>query len=352
MRPSLYPRLVNGPYDDPGLFIPFLFEKRAFMFDLGDICSLLPRDILKITHVFITHTHMDHFIGFDRLLRIFLGREKILYFYGPKGFLKNVEGKFSGYEWNLVENYANQLIIHLTEVDSDHLISKNYLCQNRFISTHPVVKQSFCSTIYQEPGLSVSTVILDHSIPCLGFSIKERFHVNIKKEAVLSLGLEIGPWLKRFKNALLNQTDLDEEFEVRSGDNNSIKIRYRLGDLVDRIALITPGQKVTYIADVVYNRENADKIIAFSKESDHLFIEGAFLESHKDIAKKKFHLTARQAGTIAGLARVKQLTLFHISPRYTGMEALFQKEALTAFEKARGRITKVENLKNDMTHFT
>ena len=322
------------------------------MFDLGDICFLSPRDILKITHVFITHTHMDHFIGFDRLLRIFLGREKILYFYGPKGFLKNVEGKLSGYEWNLVENYANQLIIHLTEVDSGHLISKNYLCQNRFISTNPAVKKPFCSTIYQEPGQSVSTLILDHSIPCLGFSIKERFHVNIKKEAVLSLGLEIGPWLKRFKNALLNQTDLDEEFEVRSGDNNSIKIRYRLGDLVDRIALITPGQKVTYIADVVYNRENADKIIAFSKESDHLFIEGAFLESHRDIAKKKFHLTARQAGTIAGLACVKQFTLFHISPRYTGMEALFQKEAMTAYEKARSRITKVKNLKNDMTHFT
>ncbi|HJO61635.1 MAG TPA: MBL fold metallo-hydrolase, partial [Desulfobacterales bacterium] len=55
------------------------------MFDLGDICSLLPRNILKITHVFITHTHMDHFIGFDKLMRIFLGREKMLHFYGPKG---------------------------------------------------------------------------------------------------------------------------------------------------------------------------------------------------------------------------------------------------------------------------
>ncbi len=335
MRPFLYPRLVNGPFDDPGLFVPFLFEKRAFIFDLGDICSVPSRDTLKITHVFITHTHMDHFIGFDRLLRIFLGREKTLNLYGPKGFLKNVEGKLSGYQWNLVKNFANQLTVHLTEIDSDHLISRNYLCQNRFFPTDPVMKQPFCSTIYQEPGLSVSTVILDHNIPCLGFSLKERFHINIKKEAVLSLGLQIGPWLKRFKNALLNQADLDENFEVGSGDNNSIKKRFRLGDLADRIALITPGQKVAYVTDAVYNRENADKIIDFAKESDHLFIEGAFLESHKDIAKKKFHLTARQAGNIAGRARVKQFTLFHISPRYTGMEYLFQKEAMTAYEKAR-----------------
>jgi ribonuclease Z len=89
MRPRFHPRLINGPFDDPGLFIPFLYENRAILFDLGDINTLSARDILKVSHVFITHTHMDHFIGFDRLLRLFLGREKKLYLYGPQGFLKN-----------------------------------------------------------------------------------------------------------------------------------------------------------------------------------------------------------------------------------------------------------------------
>jgi hypothetical protein len=28
MRPSLLPRLVNGPFEDPALFIRFLFENR------------------------------------------------------------------------------------------------------------------------------------------------------------------------------------------------------------------------------------------------------------------------------------------------------------------------------------
>lgn len=65
MRPSFFPRLINGPFDDPGLFIPFLIEKRAIIFDLGEIYSLPVKDILKISHVFITHTHMDHFVGFD-----------------------------------------------------------------------------------------------------------------------------------------------------------------------------------------------------------------------------------------------------------------------------------------------
>jgi ribonuclease BN (tRNA processing enzyme) len=109
MRPSFLPRLVNGPFEDPGLFLPFLFEKRAILFDLGDIYSLSAKEILKASHVFITHTHMDHFIGFDRLLRLFLGRDQHLYLYGPEDFLKNVEGKLAGYSWDLVENYNNLL---------------------------------------------------------------------------------------------------------------------------------------------------------------------------------------------------------------------------------------------------
>ena len=102
MRPSFTPRLINNPFSDPGMFVPFLFEKRALMFDLGDLHALSPKDLLKVTHVFVTHSHMDHFIGFDILLRPFLGREKRLHLYGPPGFLNNVEGRLAGYTWNLV----------------------------------------------------------------------------------------------------------------------------------------------------------------------------------------------------------------------------------------------------------
>ena len=327
MRPSFYPRLINGPFDDPGPLVPFIFEKRAVLFDLGDISSLSTRDILKIDHIFITHTHMDHFVGFDRLLRLLLGREKSIFVYGPQGFLQNVEGKLAGYTWNLVNNYDNRFILHVTEVRSNHLLTQAYPCQSGFHCNDAPRRQPFNPTLLAEPSVSVSTVVLDHEIPCLGFSLKERFHVNIKKEAVLALGLEIGPWLNTFKQALFSAQDPSTQFEVPTSKGR----KFQLGELARKIALITPGQKVTYIVDVGYTQANVEKIVALAAGSDHLFIEAAFLEKHRQIALAKRHLTAHQAGTIARRAGVKQLTCFHFSPRYTDQGHLLQEEAMQAF---------------------
>ncbi|MBW1607350.1 MAG: ribonuclease Z, partial [Deltaproteobacteria bacterium] len=148
---------------------------------------------------------------------------------------------------------------------------------------------------------------------------------------VSDLELEIGPWLKEFKEALFNNQDADSQFVVGYGKKNKRKKSFVLGDLANQIALITPGQKVSYIADVAYSKSNVGKIVELVKDSDHLFIEAAFLEKDRAVAEKKCHLTAWQAGSIAGKARVKQMTPFHFSPRYQGQTHILQKEAMDAY---------------------
>lgn len=76
MTPSFSPQLVNDVFGDPGLYVEVRWSRRALLFDLGSNESLSPTRLLRANDVFVSHTHMDHFIGFDRLLRIALGRGK------------------------------------------------------------------------------------------------------------------------------------------------------------------------------------------------------------------------------------------------------------------------------------
>jgi ribonuclease Z len=164
--------------------------------------------------------------------------------------------------------------------------------------------------------------------------MKEAIHINIKKTEVEKLGLRVGPWLNDFKNALFEQKPNDMPLEIVTDVERNRKKVFRLQDLVEKIAIITPGQKIAYITDVQYKDENLEKIIPFVNGSDHLFIEAAFSEKHKDIAHAKKHLTARQAGEIAGKARVGRFTIFHFSPRYTDNEKMLKLEAETAYKEA------------------
>lgn len=333
VKPSIHPRLINDPFSDPGLYIPFLFEKRAVMFDLGDLGPLTPREILKISHIFVTHTHMDHFIGFDKLLRICLGREKELHIFGPEGFFKNVEGKLRGYTWNLVEEYENNFILRVTEVHKDKLLTRRYMCREGFGYNGTIREKQDGNLLLRTPRFRIECAFLDHRIPCMGLSLIENFSVNIIKEGLKRLDLETGPWLTGFKKAVYEDTPPDSVFTVtRKRDGKTEERAYIMGDLIKDIAAVSPGQKITYVADAIGSPENLEKIISLAQNSDHLFIEAAFTEEDFKTAQKKYHLTAQKAGETARRAGVKKLSLFHFSPRYSNDKEKLIKEAMSAFK--------------------
>ncbi|MBU2498481.1 MAG: ribonuclease Z [Proteobacteria bacterium] len=332
MRPSFQPRLVNTALEDPGLFVPFLFERRALLFDLGALGPLTARDLLKISHIFVTHTHIDHFIGFDTLLRVSLGRDKEVHLFGPPDFFRQVEGKLAGYTWNLVGDERYPLVLRVFEVHSDRVMSRSYPCRERF-RPEPTEELPFTGILLEEPAFRVEAALLDHGIPCLCFSLKENFYVNIKKEALKEMGLPVGPWLTRFKRALYEKRDMGEEFLVTWEQGGKIvkEEAFILGELSENIAKISPGQKIAYITDIIGTPENYAKALTLARDADHLFIEAAFLDRDREMARTKCHLTAREAGELARLAGAKAMTVFHFSPRYVDREEEIRKEAEAAF---------------------
>ncbi len=336
MRPAFHPRLVNDPFSDPGLIVPFHYERRALLFDLGDPSPLSPRELLQVSHVFVSHTHVDHFIGFDPLLRVFLGREKKLHLFGPPGFSRRVEGKLSGYTWNLVHRYENDLDLVVSEVCPECVSTRRYSCREGFGRAHPEGSRPFDGVLLREPEFRVESALVDHRIPCLAFSLVERFHVNIDKVALAALGLPVGRWIDRFKAALYEGADPAGTFAVtwEEGGGATREKRFRLGELAERAAIITPGSRISYITDMAGTRENLDAAVSLAAGSDHLFIEAAFLDRDRDLARDRDHLTAAQAGEVAARAGAGAFTLFHYSPRYRGCEESLLAEAEEAFSQA------------------
>ena len=182
MQSNFLPKLINDPLGDPGMMVEFLCEHRALQFDLGDLSLISTSDLLKISHIFISHRHIDHFIGFDRLLRVIFGKGKTIYLYGPENFIENVAGKLAGFTWNLIDRYDESITIEVIEVHSDRLVKAKFITAERFKKTEQKEETYTGGILVDEDGFTVRTAILEHRVPCLGFALKEKYHLNINKE--------------------------------------------------------------------------------------------------------------------------------------------------------------------------
>ena len=334
MAVAFQPNLVNPPLKDPGLFIRFAHERRALLFDMGDLTALAPRDILKISHVFVSHTHVDHFYGFDRLLRLTVERPTQVHLFGPAGFMAHVQGKLDGYLWNLLGSESQSVTIDLTEVTTQEMYTRRYRCRKGFKPEADAHREPLTGQLLIEPNFTISVDILDHGTPCLAFALQERYRINVLNEGLRALGLYPGPWLKDLKMALYTEAIADREFVIPR-DFAEGRRHFVLSDLAKRITRTAKGQKIAYITDIAYSDNNISRVVRLASEADHLFIEAAFLERHHRLASARRHLTARQAGKLAAMAGVKRVTPFHYSARYSDKPKLIENECRAAFERHR-----------------
>ncbi|WP_164830290.1 MBL fold metallo-hydrolase [Sinorhizobium meliloti] len=310
------PRLVNEPFGDAGLLLNFRFKSRAILFDLGDLAPLPAGTISRIGQVFVSHMHMDHFAGFDRMLRLLLNRTADLQVFGPPGLTDAVEGKLRSYTWNLLDETSGDFSIIAAEWDlRDGLARSRFKARNKFVPETLGVETLASARLFVDPDFHVEAVELDHGIPCLAFAFQESMRVNVHKARLDELGLPVGPWLTEAKH--LVRTHADPDTIVTISEHGDMK----LGDLLSAKAFVTgPGERICYATDLAFTEANLSRLLALAEGSDYLFIEGGFLDEDKAIAASKRHLTALQAGSIAAAARVARSVPMHFSPRYLGRE--------------------------------
>src|SRR6516165_6556623 len=92
-------RLVNGSTGDPVLYADAPGRDNAILIDSGDNAALGNDRLGDLEAVFITHHHVDHFIGFDRIVRANLDRDKALHVFGPTGTIGKIYNRIKSYEY-------------------------------------------------------------------------------------------------------------------------------------------------------------------------------------------------------------------------------------------------------------
>src|SRR5207244_1482786 len=126
-------------------------------------------------------THMDHFMGFDQLLRLFLARDATLRLYGPAGLADCVAGKLAGYTWNLTDEYA--FALEVIEIGARETTSWRFAARQRFAREPLGPPRPFTGVVVADPVFTVEAAPLDHKIVSMAYAMTERTHLNVRREA-------------------------------------------------------------------------------------------------------------------------------------------------------------------------
>ena len=259
---------------------------KLFMIDCGEGAQMqLRKSRLKfsrLNHIFISHLHGDHCFGLMGLISTFglLGRTAELHIHSPKGLEELLTPMLNFFCHTL----AYKVIFH--EFDT---------------------RQT--SVVYEDRSMTVTTIPLQHRIPCCGFLFAEKARPNhIIRDMVDFYKVPVYE-LNRIKNG--------SDYVTPEGE---VIANTRLTRPSD------PPRKYAYCSDTIFRPE----IVKQLSGVDLLFHEATFAESELARAKETYHTTAAQAARIALEAGVRQLVIGHFSARYED-ESILLKEASAVF---------------------
>lgn len=239
----------------------------------------------RISHVFITHLHGDHYFGLPGLITsmALFGRVEPLVIVGPP----------------LLEGMIRMLL-----VDSDAHLPFDL----QFVET----QSNRIETVIETESFEVQSVPLQHRIPCTGFLVRE-----------------VGPQRKLNLDACFKYSIPVERYDDIKWGSDYVTAS---GDVVSNELLTISGYKnrvYAYITDTIYD----ESLIPILKDVDRLYHEATFAHDRLARATETFHSTAIQAAEIARQCGAKQLLLGHFSARYQDASPLIE-EARTVFPYA------------------
>ena len=235
----------------------------------------------KLSHIFISHLHGDHYFGLIGLLTSMslLSRTQDLHLYGPP-ILQDI------------------ITIQLNA----GMVTLSYN-----LHFHPLTDEGL---IAETNKIEVFSFKVQHRIDCWGFLFKEKKNPR-----------SVNPELARsyeIPSSFFDHLQKGEDYVTKKGT------------IISNESVTTAAPKpksYAYCADTIFDPSLVEKVM----EVDLLYHETTYLKDLEERAAARFHSTTVQAATIAKLANVKQLMIGHFSSKYESIEP-FLAEAKEVFE--------------------
>jgi ribonuclease Z len=316
--------LPNGSAGDALVLARLPLAGRSVAFDAGDARRLPHRELLRLSHLFVSHCHVDHFVGFDALVRPRVCRPESIGVMGPEGFLDRVASRLAGYTWNLVE--GNRFVLVAREIGASRTRVARFDSGREF-AREPLPDEPPGAVLLDDLALTVASEALDHHVVSQGYRIERPARANVRPGALEAFGPP-GPWLADLKRKAL-AGDRDGLVEAPGGPVPA-------GSLADALLDVSPGARIAFVTDTICDAATRPRIVRLAADADVFACGAPFLDSDQaDRARQTRHLTAAQAGAMAAEAGARRLLLFHVSERY-GED--FRRHADEAAEAARGTV--------------
>ncbi|MCK5476676.1 MAG: ribonuclease Z [Candidatus Aenigmarchaeota archaeon] len=249
----------------PSIFIKYKEDRLLFDCGEGTQRQLMIKRLhfVKISKIFISHWHADHFSGLLGLIQTLEleGRKEPLYIYGPVHSKEFVEKFISiGY-------FGRRFEVFVKEMKNDDVVSfKDY---------------------------KITAFEVKHRIPALGFIFEENDRVNVDLEKLSKYKIKEGPQIGKLKK----QGFIEK-------DGTLIKL--------EDVSVVKKGRKLVYTGDTKYFKA----LEKYAHEADVLICDSTFDKEFQKKAHIYGHCCCETAARIAKAANVKKLYLTHISRRY------------------------------------
>lgn len=317
-------RLVNGSTGDPVLYLDYPGSNNALLFDGGDNCGLTLAELGDLEAVFITHHHVDHFVGLDRVIRANMDKDKTLHVFGPVNTIERVVARVRAYDHPFFAFQKLAVCIH--ELAEGTRSTATLECAQRFALPEVTEAKWTGRVCYGTEHLEVEALAVEHTVPCLAYALAERsgFHPDPDK---LAAGLlRSGEWVQEALRLLRADAPGNTRLEIQGGS-------FTLDALAKQYFVESAGARVAYITDTFWGEEVRPKLVKLARGAWRLYCDSFYARKEAKSAAQHKHMMAHQSAELAKLARVEQLVLIHFSTRYAGRYQSLVEEASEVFPR-------------------